>query len=128
MSRVVGAMGGRAAEELVYGTRTTGAENDMQQATDLVRSMVTLWGMSEKLGPVALAARESPFLGDVTIPGNRPYSETTATLVDGEVQRIVQQSYDTALTMLSEHRSELDLLAGALLEHETIEAAELAEV
>ena len=61
-SRTVGALGGRAAEEVVYGTRTTGAESDMQQATELVRQMVTRWGMSDAVGPVTLAPRESPFL------------------------------------------------------------------
>ncbi|HYU20409.1 MAG TPA: ATP-dependent zinc metalloprotease FtsH [Chloroflexota bacterium] len=123
-ARTVGAMGGRAAEEVVYGTRTTGAENDMQQATDLVRQMVTRWGMSNKLGPVTLGPRESPFLGgeggESSFGFSKPYSETTATLIDAEVRRILQESYDEALRLLREHRRELDALAEALLEHETL--------
>src|SRR5207237_6191986 len=80
-ARITGAMGGRGAEEVVYGGRTTGAENDIQQATDLARQMVTRWGMSEKLGPVTLAPREDPFLRGDSFPGlspAKPYSEATA--------------------------------------------------
>ncbi|HEX3235809.1 MAG TPA: ATP-dependent zinc metalloprotease FtsH, partial [Gemmatimonadales bacterium] len=90
-SRVVGAMGGRAAEEVVFGSRTTGAENDMQQATSIVRQMVTRWGMSEKIGPVALAPEGNPLLGggEAYFGTSRPYSESTATLIDAEVARIL---------------------------------------
>jgi cell division protease FtsH len=129
-ARTVGAMAGRAAEEVVYGSRTTGAENDMQQATDLVRQMVTRWGMSDKLGPVTLGPRESPFLGGSESPFgvNKPYSETTATLIDAEVRRILQEHYDEAVRLLREHRRELDLLAAALLEHETLKEDEILAV
>src|SRR5256712_2403539 len=95
-ARITGAMGGRAAEEVVYGGRTTGAENDMQQATDLARQMVTRWGMSEKLGPVTLSPREDPFLGRdpfASFGASRPYSEATAQVVDAEVERILQECY-----------------------------------
>src|SRR5207253_90163 len=89
-TRITGAMGGRAAEEVVYGSRTTGAENDMQQATDTARQMVTRWGMSEKLGPVTLAPRDDPFLrsadGFTGFGGSRPYSEATAEIIDAEVE------------------------------------------
>jgi cell division protease FtsH len=131
-ARVVGAMGGRAAESLVYGSRTTGAENDMQQASAIVRQMVTRWGMSDKLGPVALAPSSSPFLqggaADATIGLARPYSESTATLIDAEVQRILQAAYDEATRLLSEHRHELDRLAEALLEHETLDEDRIVDV
>ena len=130
-SRTVGAMGGRAAEDVVYGSRTTGAENDMQQATDLVRQMVTRWGMSDKLGPVTLAPRESSSLGGVgesPVGFNRPHSETTATLIDAEVRRMLQENYDEAVRLLREHRRELDALAEALLERETLEADEILAV
>jgi cell division protease FtsH len=131
-SRTVGAMGGRAAEEVVYGTRTTGAENDMQQATELVRQMVTRWGMSDALGPVTLAPRESPFLGgggNASAFGvSKPYSETTAALIDAEVRRILQEHYDEAVRLLREHRLALDALAEALLEHETLDEAEILVV
>jgi len=130
-SRTVGAMGGRAAEEVVFGSRTTGAENDMQQATELVRQMVTRWGMSAAVGPVTLAPRESPFLGGggtSAFGAGKPYSETTAALIDTEVRRILQEHYDEAVRLLGEHRRELDALAEALLEHETLEEEEILVV
>ena len=130
-ARITGAMGGRAAEEVVYGGRTTGAENDMQQATDLARQMVTRWGMSEKLGPVTLAPREDPFLGRNPYAGfgeSKPYSEATAQVVDGEVERILQECYGEGVRLLHEHRDSLDRLAHALLEHETLDEAEIIRV
>jgi cell division protease FtsH len=130
-ARITGAMGGRGAEEVVYGGRTTGAENDMQQATDLARQMVTRWGMSEKLGPVTLAPREDPFLrsdGFSGFGGSRPYSEATAEVVDSEVERILQECYAEGLRLLREHRAELDRLAHALLEQETLDEQEIIRV
>jgi len=131
-ARVVGAMGGRAAESLIYGSRTTGAENDMQQATEIVRQMVTRWGMSDRLGPVMLAPRASPFLNAGTADGTlglaRPYSEATATEIDAEVQRMLQEAYDEAVRLLSEHRDVLDRLSRALLEHETLDETEVLAV
>jgi cell division protease FtsH len=131
-ARIVGAMGGRAAEAVVYAGRTTGAENDMQQATEIVRQMVTRWGMSDRLGPVALAPRANPLLGgesvDHSLGLGRPYSEATARVVDAEVQRLLQEAYDEAVRLLSEHRDALDRLASALLQHETLEEAEILAV
>src|SRR6267378_7528071 len=123
-ARITGAMGGRAAEEVVYGGRTTGAENDMQQATDLARQMVTRWGMSEKLGPVTLAPRDDgvlardPFGG---FGGSKAYSEATAQIVDQEVERILQECYAEGVRLLRDHRMQLDRLAQALLERETLD-------
>lgn len=129
MARITGAMGGRAAEEVVYGTLTTGAEDDIQQATLLARQMVTRWGMSEKLGPVTLAPRENPFLADGdAYAGARPYSETTATLVDAEVQRILQQAHDSGVDLLRLHRQALDALATALVARETLEEDDILRV
>jgi cell division protease FtsH len=132
-TRVVGAMGGRAAEDVVYGTRTTGAESDMQQATNIVRQMVTRWGMSDQLGPVALAQRTEGFLepadGEPSIAGGwRPYSDDTARLIDAEVRRILDESYAQATRLLREHQHELDALAQALLEHETLGEQEILDV
>jgi cell division protease FtsH len=133
-ARIIGAMGGRAAEEVVYGTRTTGAESDMQQATNISRQMVTRWGMSDKLGPVVLAQRNDGFLdpaeGDATMPGGawRPYSEETARLIDAEVRRVLDESYADALRLLRQQRHELDALATALLEHETLDEQEILRV
>jgi cell division protease FtsH len=132
-SRIVGAMGGRAAEEVVYGTRTTGAESDMQQATNIARQMVTRWGMSEKLGPVALAQTNDGFLdpadGEASQPGAwRPYSEETARLIDAETRRVLDESYTDALRLLRQQRRELDALASALLEHETLDEQEILRI
>jgi cell division protease FtsH len=126
-ARIIGALGGRAAEELVYGTRTTGSENDMQQVTNLARQMVTRWGMSEAIGPVTLSPRDDGFLqsAESFFPAQKPFSEATAQLVDAEVRRIMQECYDRALALLREHRGALDSLARALLEHETLEEQEI---
>jgi cell division protease FtsH len=130
-ARITGAMGGRAAEEVVYGGRTTGAENDIQQATDMARQMVTRWGMSDKLGPVTLAPREDPFLRGESYPGlgtSKPYSEATAEVVDDEVERILQECYANGVQLLRDHRDALDRLATALLEHETLDEQEILRV
>src|SRR5205085_2968521 len=96
-ARIVGMLGGRAAEEIVYGTRTTGAENDIEQATNLARNMVTRWGMSDKLGMVQLAPRQNEYVGSVTaFTGEKPISEETARLVDTEVQRIIDECHNEA--------------------------------
>jgi cell division protease FtsH len=123
-ARIVGAMGGRAAEEVVFETRTTGAENDMQQATDLARQMVTRWGMSERLGPVTLAQREGISGGNLEGFGfgnNKPYGAATADAIDAEVQRLLEDAASEARRLLQTHRRELDGLATALLEHETLD-------
>jgi cell division protease FtsH len=127
-ARIVGALGGRSAEEIVYGTRTTGAENDIEQATDLARRMVTRWGMSEKLGTVQLAPRENPYLGGGGFPSEKPFSEETARAIDEEVLGIMDESHEEALRLLTKHRKELDALAQALLEHETLDEEEILEV
>ena len=127
-ARIIGILGGRAAEELVFGTRTTGAQNDIEQATQLVRNMVTRWGMSDRLGMVQLAPRENPFLGTVDAYATRPYSEATAAAVDEEVRRIIGECHDEAKRLLQEHRRALDALAQALLERETLDEEEIREV
>jgi cell division protease FtsH len=128
-ARIIGMLGGRAAEEIVYGTKTTGAENDIEQATGLARNMVTRWGMSERLGMVQLAPRENPYLG--TIPGQdgaRPFSEDTAQAIDAEVRRIIGECHDEARRLLTGHRQQLDALAKALLERETLDEQAILEV
>jgi cell division protease FtsH len=128
-ARIVGMLGGRAAEEIVYGTRTTGAASDIAQATDLARDMVTRWGMSDALGMVEVAPRENPYLGAVTrYDSSRPLSEETARTVDAEVRRIIGESYDTARHLLREHRAQLDALANALLDRETLDEQAILQV
>jgi cell division protease FtsH len=128
-ARIIGMLGGRAAEEVVYGTRTTGAENDIEQASTLARSMVTRWGMSDKLGMVQLAPRQNPYLGTATSFGSdRPFSEETARIIDAEVLRIISESHQQALALLRAHRRELDALVAALLSKETLDEKEILQV
>jgi cell division protease FtsH len=128
-ARIVGMLGGRAAEELVYGTKTTGAQNDIEQASTLARNMVTRWGMSEKLGLVQLAPRENPYLASLDgMSAARTVSEETARIIDLEVQRIIDECHDEAARLLGEHRVPLDRLASALLERETLDEREILEV
>ena len=128
-ARIVGMLGGRAAEELVYGTRTTGAENDIEQATNLARNMVTRWGMSEALGMVQLAPRQNAYLGGVTgYAGEKPFSDETARLIDTEVQKIIDQCHDEAKRLLAAHRKALDNLVKALLQRETLAEEEILQV
>jgi cell division protease FtsH len=128
-ARIVGMLGGRAAEEIVYGTKTTGAESDIEQATGLARRMVTRWGMSERLGMVQLAPRENPYLGGQNgYGGAKPFSDKTAEVIDAEVLQIISESHDEAKRLLSEHRQQLDVLVDALLEQETLNEQEILEV
>jgi cell division protease FtsH len=126
-ARIVGMLGGRAAEEIVYGTKTTGAESDIEQATELARNMVTRWGMSEKLGMVQLAPRENPYLGGMGYGATKPISEETARVIDEEVQRIISDSHEQAKVLLNEHRRQLDALVEALLAHETLNEQEILD-
>jgi len=118
LAKIKVALGGRAAEELVYGEVTTGAESDIQQLTLIARQMVGRWGMSTAIGPVAVlpSADRGPLL-----PGADETSEQTQRLVDEEVRRIVDESYDEVLGLLRENRDKLDALAEALLENETLD-------
>jgi cell division protease FtsH len=117
--RLTGMLGGRAAEQLVLGETTTGAESDLEQATRLAREMVGRWGFSKKVGMVSVLpgpAEESLFF-----PGTGPASERTRELVDEEVRHIVDECYARAIDTLRGHRPQLDSLAHALLEHETLD-------
>jgi cell division protease FtsH len=128
-ARIVGMLGGRAAEEIVYGTRTTGAESDIEQATAIARQMVTRWGMSDKLGLVQLAPRQNPYLGVANgYGGEKPFSDETARTIDDEVLRIINESHDEARRLLTQHRKQLEALATALVARETLNEEEILEV
>ncbi len=120
-ARLVGALGGRAAERLVYGIVTTGAENDLQQVTRLAHEMVARWGMSPKVGPLNYSD------GDVGAL-QRPYSEATAQLIDDETRRIAEECQADAEKLLTEHRSQLDALAQALLKNDSLDEQEILAV
>ena len=121
------AMGGRAAEELVFGHLSTGASNDLQQATDWARRMICEYGMSDKLGPVAYSNQESGdvFLGR-DIMGGKDYSGSTAREIDQEITQILHGNYADAKRQLEENRDKLEAIAEALLERETLETHDLA--
>ena len=128
-ARIVGMLGGRAAEEVIYGTKTTGAENDIEQATQMARNMVTRWGMSDKLGMVQLAPRDNPYLGiGGGFSGTKPFSEETARLIDAEVHRIIRECHADAKRLIVRHRVALDKLVQALLARETLDEQEILEV
>jgi cell division protease FtsH len=125
--RIIGALGGRAAEQLVFDNVTTGAESDLEQVTRLARRMVGRWGMSEKLGPVSVlpGPQDEPLL----FPGSDgAVSEQTRQLIDAEVRRIVDECYDVAIAELARNRDKLEALAKALLERETLDEAEAYRV
>jgi cell division protease FtsH len=112
-------LGGRAAEQLVFGETTTGAESDLEQATRLAREMVGRWGFSKKVGMVSVLP--GPGEEGMYFPGTGPASERTRELVDDEVRHIVDECYASAVETLQAHRPQLDALAHALLEHETLD-------
>jgi cell division protease FtsH len=119
-------MGGRLAEEIIFGQLTTGASNDIQQATDMARRMVCDWGMSEKLGPLHFGKREAEvFLGRDFNDGGKEYSEQTAVDIDAEVRRIVTENYGRAKQVVLDNLDKLKVLAEALLEYETVDGAEI---
>jgi len=120
--KIAGLLGGNAAERLVFGDTTTGASNDIEKATDLARRMVTEFGMSDRLGPLAFGKRdELVFLGR-EIGEQRNYSDEVAKLIDEEVRRIMETAYNRAQDVLTRHRAKLDRLAEQLVEKETLDA------
>ncbi|MFN8511777.1 MAG: ATP-dependent zinc metalloprotease FtsH [Thermomicrobiales bacterium] len=129
-ARIVNALGGRAAEEIVYGSITTGAENDIKQVTDLARAMVTRFGMSDEIGLIALTGNEDGNFLETGIGGamTRPYSESTAQLIDHATKRIIDECYEKALRLLSQERRRLDALTQELLREESLDYAEMLEI
>jgi cell division protease FtsH len=115
------ALGGRVAEEVVYGRITTGAESDIQQLTQIARQMVGRWGMSDKLGPVAVLPSDG---SNQFLPGASEVSQQTQWLIDEEVRRLIDEAHAEVTQLLSDHRSQLDSLTHALLDAETLDAVD----
>ena len=130
IGRIDVALGGRAAEEIIYGTVSTGAGNDIMQATDIARSMITRLGMSEKFPNVSLDKHRGGYLGnnDPLYGQAREYSEETQSYVDTEISRIMSERYERVLTLLKKHKSLLDVVTHRLLDKETIEREEFMEI
>jgi cell division protease FtsH len=120
LGKIKVALGGRVAEEIVYGEITTGAQNDIKQATELARNMVGAWGMSDVIGPVTVITDE----GQLPLPGASDVSPQTQQLVDEEVRHLIEQAHEQVTQLMSAHRDQLDSLATTLLERETLEQDE----
>jgi cell division protease FtsH len=121
-------MGGRVAEEIVFGDVTNGARGDIKQATAVARRMVCEWGMSEKMGMVEYGEHEDyVFLGR-DISRARDYSEATAEQIDGEVRKLIDNAYQKAMQVLTQHRDHLEAIAKALLEYETLDGVQIKEI
>ncbi len=129
LALIATALGGRVAEQMIFTDVTTGAENDLQQATRIAREMVMRWGMSDRVGSVFLAGEREVFLGREGVSGQeKPISERLASLVDDEVQRIIGEQYAEVRQLLEQHRDKLEQLAQALLEREVVEQDELERI
>ena len=121
--QIAGLMGGRAAEELIFNSQSSGASNDFEQATQIARSMVTQYGMSDKIGPVELQSSGQVFTGQGYDQSS--YSEKTAALVDEEVRRILTEGHQRALHIIETHREQHKLIAEALLKYETLDEKQI---
>jgi cell division protease FtsH len=121
-------LGGRAAEEVALKHMTTGAGNDLERATDIARRMVTEWGMSEKLGPLTFGKKDEQIFLGREIARHKDYSEKTAEDIDFEVKRIVTEAYESARKLLLDNSDRLEVLAGELLQRETLVGSELDEI
>jgi len=128
MSDMIGLLGGRAAEDIVFNDITSGASNDLERVTKLARMMVMRLGMSEELGPMVYGKQEElVFLGR-EMSEQRDYSEQIAQQIDNAIQKIVQDSYQKAKSILNKYRNELDQIAEKLLEVETLDADGFYEI
>jgi cell division protease FtsH len=121
-------MGGRVAEELALHHMTTGAGNDIERATELARKMVTVWGMSDKLGPLSYGKKEEQIFLGREIAQHKDYSEKTAIDIDDEVKKVVFEAYEAAKNLLKDRFALLDTFAKHLLEKETMDGPEIDQM
>jgi cell division protease FtsH len=124
-SRIAVCMGGRIAEDMVFGEISTGAQNDIEQATEMARKMVCEWGMSETLGPLTYGKKEEQIFLGKEFNRHQDYSEATALKIDAEIKRIVTEQYERAQRTLTDNRAILNRVAEALLEIEVLDAEQL---
>jgi cell division protease FtsH len=128
LGRIYVLLGGRVAEEMVFGDVSTGAQNDLQKATEIARTMVTQFGMSEKIGLVSLEGSRTPLFLPVQGQAQKEYSEETARTIDQEVKKILSETHVKVREILGTHRQTLEQLAKLLLEKEVIERPELQAI
>lgn len=121
-------LGGRAAEALIFGDVCTGASNDISNATDIARKMVTQWGMSDKVGPICYGQKDEPIFLGKEIATHKDYSDKTAELVDEEIHNIIASQYQRAIQVLTEQKDKLILLSETLFDKETLDAKEIMEL
>lgn len=128
MAEMVGLLGGRAAEEIVFDDVTSGASNDIERVTQIARTMVTRLGMSEELGPMVYGQKEELIFLGREISEQRDYSEQVAERIDKEVRTLVSKAYDQAREILKKYRPQLDAVAQKLLEVETLSKEEFEAI
>jgi cell division protease FtsH len=129
MAQIYMLLGGRAAEQVTFSEITTGASNDLRRVTDIARRMVAEFGMSERVGPLNFGDNDrQPFLGYSMATGPRSYSEETASIIDEEVKRIVEESYHEVLKLVGNHRPQLEGLANELLNNEVVDGSRVREI
>ena len=128
LGRIAGLLGGRASEEIIFHEVSTGAQNDLEVATALARKMVTRFGMSEKLGHLTFGHKEEQIFLGRDIMEQQNYSDQTALIIDQEIRKIIDESYERAKSELLKHQDKLKLLADKLLEKEIMEIEEIREL
>lgn len=128
LDRIKIGMGGYAAETIIFGYTTTGTQNDLKQATTIARKMVCEWGMSERLGPIALGQEDEPIFIGKEIAQHKDYSDETAKIIDEEISRILKECRDETMQILTENRDKLNLLAETLIVEETLADAEVRKL
>jgi cell division protease FtsH len=127
-ARIAVTMGGRIAEKMTFNQITTGAQNDIEQATEMARKMVCEWGMSEELGPLTYGKKEEQVFLGKEFNRHQDYSEATALKIDAEIKKIVSDQHDRATRVLTESRHMLVKVAELLLEHEVLDAAQIRQI
>ena len=128
LARIAVLMGGRAAEEIIFSTFTTGAGNDIEQATEMARKMVCEWGMSDRMGPLSFGKKDEQIFLGREMSTHKNYSEATAVEIDTEIRRIVDDSYERAVTILRDNIQNLHNLSESLIEKENLTGAEVDEI
>jgi cell division protease FtsH len=128
MNNIAVMMGGRAAEELVMNSQTTGAGNDIERSTEIARKMVCEWGMSKKLGPLSFGQKEEQIFLGREFAQHRDYSEETARLIDDEIRTIITESYEKAKDIIQKNMATLHQLASTLLEKEVLDGNQIDQI
>ena len=130
IGQITSLFGGRVAEEIIFGKDavTTGASNDIERATDIARNMVTKWGLSDKLGPLAYSEDEGEVFLGRSVTQTKQMSDVTAKTIDEEVRKIIDQAYSVATDILKKHNKRLHNMADALMKYETIEESQISDI